>query len=592
MPSPVTLPRDEKGILKVGLDLINICRASAGQRAAAYRAYAMIANTGRQDGSRSMINMMHRHLDRVASHLFSPTELRFAISFDEDYPEEYSKRAQRAALLLTRDWQRSSTDMMFSLGVVESLKYGACFLKQWPSQSGGHTFNHNRALVMPWQIGFYREDVNDIKNSPAVCETMLLTMPEVWRRIYHLPDADRLYKRIEQHAQQGSGDEVTNSFFHQVLSTGQLNTSGVSGSQPAPGGIVQVTNGIVPSDISIGGLAPMVKMHELWVWDDDDYTTIQVIEPDILIAPLMRKSNLLISSPLLPEVEGPHQPKTDPCQLHPYTLIQPNQEHGTIWGRSELADLIEPQDNLASMADDQKRALGLVIDKILGFSGDDGITDDAYDQMRMAGYYKSSPGSSIVDLTPKFPTELPAMIEQQIKIIEMVGGLEGLMAGRGEPGVRAGTMQDKLIKTASPGLRDRSLLVERQCAEAADLWLTVMEAKEPTTYWTDGRTPEAREKTSFILADLPGDRFVQVDSHSGSPIFADDHMQLTMMGLKTGMIAPEDALEDLPFPNKEVKQQRLKGRNEKREQMMKQLMEKDPQALEKLLGAKSGRGHH
>ena len=581
MPS---LPSDHAGILKRGQELIEICRVSQGRRAAYYRALAMIADTGRQDGGKALINMMYRHLDRVASHLFSPTELQFTVDFDEDYPQDILSRGQRAGRLLTRRWQRSSTDMVFGLGVFESLKYGAVFLKQWPSMESPTRIKHNRGLVMPWQFGVFREDNNDIHQHPALCETFMLTMPEVWNRIWHLPNADQLFKRIGSHATEGAADDDMNSFFHNVMSTSQINTGLQAASRPVSGGIVQVTS--QPNQMTFGPqvAAKLVKMHELWVWDEDDYTTIQIIEPDILVAPLLRKANLLISAPNVPEVTHGPQPEADHSQLHPYTLIQPNMVHGFLWGRSELADLIEPQDTLTGFADDQKRLIGLQIDKILAFQGDDGITDEAYGAMRLAGYVKSSPGSTVSDLTPPFPAQLPEIIQQQIKIIEMLGSMEGIMAGRGDPGVRAGSMQQNLMKTASPGLRDRSLLVERQCAEAADLWLSVMEAKDPARYWSDGRTAESRENTAFFLSELPEDRFVSVDSHSSSPIFADDHQQLVAFGIKAGILGPEDALEMLPFPNKDLALTRLKQREEAKQKMLAELMKKDPEALEKIMG--------
>ena len=583
------LPSDQAGLLKKALELIEVCRVSAGRRAAFYRQLALVADTGRQDGTRAAINMMYRHLDRVASHLFSPTELRFNVDFDEAYPEDILQRGNRAGLLLTRNWMRSNADINFGQGVFEALKYGAVILKQWPSIGPGGKLVHNHGLVMPWQFGLYREDTNDISMHPALCETFMLSMPEVWRRIYHLPNADKLFKRIESHSRQGQSDTELNSFFHQLLSTGQLNTTGVaSASRPLPGGIVQVSNMPNQASLSPDILAPMVKMHELWVWDEDDYTTIQVIEPDILIAPLFRKTNLLIGSPNIPPTGGPHEPEADKSQLHPYSLIQPNQVVNYFWGRSELTDLIEPQDALASLSDDSRRMVGLLVDKILGFEGDDGITDEAFDQMRRSGYYKSGQGASIKDLTPQYPAQLPELIKQQIDVIEMIGGLDGVMSGRGEPGVRAGNMQSNLMKTASPGLRDRSLLVERQCAEAADKWLSIMEAKDPTRYWTDGSTDDSRDKTSFFLSDLPEDRFVSVDSHSGSPIFSDDHTQLTAFGLKAGIIGPEDALDDLPFPNKEQKRAGMRKRAAEKQKLTEQLLQKDPQALEKLLGGHKG----
>ncbi len=358
------LPSGGQALINAAQRLIDDCRATVGQRAAYYHELARISEAGREDGTRSQINMLYRHLDRVASHLFSPTELQFAVDFDEDYSQDIMLRGNRAARLLTRKWTRANTDMVYGIGVFEALRYGAVFLKQWPSMTANGGIKYNRGLVMPWQFGVYREDTNDIAQHPALCETFMLTMPEVWRRIWHLPDAEKLYKRIEAHAGAGQQGDETNSFFHNLMSTAPLQTGLQGVSRPMPGGIVQVTNGQSTGMPQIVINAPLVKMHELWAWDEDDYTTIQLIEPDILVAPLLRKANLLISARDAPETGTQFQPAAEKSQLHPYTLIQPNMTHGRLWGRSELADLIEPQNTLGEMAADQKRLVQLQIDKL------------------------------------------------------------------------------------------------------------------------------------------------------------------------------------------------------------------------------------
>jgi hypothetical protein len=130
--------------------------------------------------------------------------------------------------------------------------------------------------------------------------------------------------------------------------------------------------------------------------------------------------------------------------------------------------------------------------------------------------------------------------------------------------VRAGVHADTLLKTGSPRLRDRSLLIERQCAAAADDTLAIVQAKDATVYWTDADKGE----TDFLLSQLPEDRQIAVDSHSSSPIYHDDHAQLIAWGVKSGVLGPEDAIEDLPFPNKDQKLRRLKHRQEERQKLM------------------------
>lgn len=573
------VPTDRKELIKFALETVGICNASQGTRAAYYRVLNVISETGRADGdSRSLINLLYAHLDRLAAHLYSPTDLKFSIDFENMYPPVIGEQGEVAADVLTRDWERNNTDMVFGQGVFESLRFGSCFLKQWTEQEGEDQTNVPRSsLVMPWQFGVYREDINNLGKQEALCETIPLSLPEVWSRIAHMPNAEYLYRQISANSKKGGGDDSFSSFNHSLLSTSPLSTGDTGLTRMQPGGIVQLaadTGGGPPGTVLA---AEMVKMYELWVKDADDYTTIQIIEPDILIAPRFKKSNLLFGGGIK-------------SMLHPYTLIQPNQAWGNVWGRSELEDLAAPQELLSIWTDDLKRLFGLQIDKILGFQGGDDIPEERYGQMRAAGFINAGMGSTITDLTPKMPPEGLQMLDFMIKIINMIGGFDNILSGQGEPGVRAGVHADTMMKTASPRLRDRSLLVERQCAAAGDLRLSLMEAKDGSHFWTDGSNEAAIEKSKFILADLPEDRRVTVDSHSSSPIFADDHQQLIAFGVKAGFVDGHSAIDELPFPHKKKLQQRLKAKEEAAQKQLAELKAADPEAFAKLL-EKSG-GHH
>lgn len=558
------LPSDKRKLLKVSLDLVDACTGSRGTRAAYCRQINSMVETGREDGTRSLINMLHIHLDRLASHLFSPTDLRFTIDFENHYPKNILERGEVAANILTRSWERNNIDMTFARGVFEAGKYGACILKQTVQMEGPEEAPvYYKRLVMPWQFGVYREDENELSKQTAMCETVYLTMQEVWRRIYHLPDAEKLLNRIKANSSSSQSNDEPSSFFHQVLSTSTLNTGPQS--TPQPGGIVQLNNdpnyAIMGPQVDV----PMAKMHELWVQDGDDYTTIQLIEPDILIAPLYKKANLLI-------------PGNSHSGLFPYTLIQMNETSGYFWGRPEITDLVEPQGLLSTWADDIRRLFSLQIDKLPGFQGYDGLTEDIYDNMRGSGFLSTPPGATITDLTPKFPPEAIAMLNKVQEIINTLGGFSDQMQGKGEQGVRAGVHASTLLKTGSAMHRDRSLLIERQCASAADLHLSIMEAKDGRNYWTHGDNLEVVEKSKFLLSDLPEDRRVSIDSHSSSPIFADDHQQLVAFGIKAGFIDGHTAIDMLPLPMKELLHARLKEKEEKQAK----LIQEHPELLSKM----------
>lgn len=578
----VYLPQDNKLLLKKAQDLIAACQTSQAIRAAYARQLYSISETGRQDGTRSKINKLYSHTDRIASNLFSPRELRFTLDYENQYPKNILDRAMAVARILTNSWKRTNLDMTFAMGVFEALRYGACFLKQWAQMEGKDSDEHvvyHHSLVMPWMFGVTNEKNHTLDKQDAMCETIILTLPEVWKRIYHLPDADKLFTRIKANARKGIAGEEDNSFFHQVLSTSTLST-GVQGmTRPVPGGIVQLNND--PNYAIMGPLVDVevVRMNELWVRDQDDYKTIQIIEPDVMVAPspYLKASNLMISG-------AKHS------GLHCYTKIAPNDVFGYMFGRSELVDLIEPQGLVSTWADDISRILGVQFDRFLAFEGD-GLTDEEYDQSRAAGYINLGQGGKAADLTPDMPTNAIPLLEFALQQIDSIGGVDNVLNAQPQGSVRSADHAELLKQMASPRLIDRSLLVERQCAQAADLTLALKEAKEKNRYWTDGSTMETMTATTFHLTDLPDDWSVAVDSHSGSPVFRSEHEQRAFAGHKEGLLDAISAIEMIDFPNRDIIIQRHKEAEAKEQEIIQMLIQKDPEALTKILAARKG-GHH
>lgn len=568
----VRLPDDDVGIVRVARDLIDICRAGQGQRLEYYRFLNLVTESGRKDGTKSLVNLMYTVLDRLASHLFSPTDIRLGIDFENSYDKETESRAKRVSRLLEHSIRATQTGMLFSKGVFESLKYGQMTMKQICHHVGERKIPlYKSKLIRPWQIGVYRPDVTNFDEQAAIVETIPMTMPEVWRRIYMLPDAKKLYAQIEATAAPGGASEVANNFNHPVLFSNQIQFT--QPLRPLAGGVVGINSQSEFSGLRADIAAPAVLFHEIWIWDEQDYTTIQLIQgpagggADILIAPRLKRSNLLVSG-------GQNS------GLNPYNNIQPNSVDANIWGRSELHDLYELQDWLSTTADETRQLFGLLVDKILAFKGDamDGLTDEKYGNMRRAGFMSLGMNGGVEDLTPKFPPEALALIDKITQLIELINGFDNLLSGKGEPGVRSGAQASPMMKTAGARMKDRSLEVEDQFSEVADLRLSLMEYKDGRNYWTD---PKDIEKTSFILGDLPDDRRVVVDGHTTSPVFADDHVQLIFQGVKMGLVDKESAIESLPFQNKDVLIARIHEAEEKQAKLMEQLKQQDPEGFAK-----------
>lgn len=524
------LPSSTKELIPVAQELIQATKASEGIRSAAYKQYAQWIETGRQAGGLALANMLYQHVDRLHSHLFSPSDLRFSIDYENHYGDRELAMAKMGGRVLSREWERRNIDAVFASGVRESLVYGACPIKLLANGDGKTDAKLTARLVMPWFFGVENEAVADIDQQEAVRETAYLTKAEVWRRVKHLPDAEKLFTRIIHGADRTEGVGSPTSFFHQVLSTMALDTS--ANSPTSPGGLVSLTNGV-----NYGVMGPQIgidvfPMHELWVKDDDlnDYVMIQLFEPDILIAPLFARKN-----PLAPGIM-------------PYRMIRPNDTANYFWGRSELVDLMMLQQLMTTTLDDMRRIMGNQFDKLLAFSGD-GLSDETYGQFRAQGYINLGPNGNVTDLTPKMPPEAFTFLELLSGLMDKIGGFSNVLSGQGETGVRAGTHAEMLLRQASPRLRDRSLMVERQCAGFADITLAVMQAKNARAYWTDeDKSPDGE----FLLAQIPADRRVSVDSHSASPVYQEDHLQQIAFGAKIGAIGGDTFIEQSTLPNKDI----------------------------------------
>jgi hypothetical protein len=564
-PEPLALESDPRKLIEQAKEIVAMCRISAGKRAATAQEINTFVETGRPDGIRSLMNLLYYNENRVASHIFSPTVLKFTLSAEHEYPKSDLMRMQTVAKLITKNWAHNNTDILFAEGVTTALRYGNCIFKQWveAGEADGDP-TYARSLVMPWQFGVFREDITELHKQPAFVETNMLSLPEVWRRIYHFPDAERLLQRVRNHAQKDNAGTEAFGFLNQIFSTSTLQTGVSTPYLPKPGGIINMN----PSpNFNLRGPQigiETVPFHEIWIWDGDDYTTIQYIEPDILIAPRLKPCNLLVAD----------------SRLHPYSVIRPNSSTNNFWGRSEAEDIMELQNWISECGQDIKRLSALQIDKILGFIGEDGMTDEIYHNMRDSGFFSVAQGGSITDLTPSFPPQIIEILDKLMKILDKITGFDNILDGGGEPGVRSGNHAQTLIKTGSPTLRDRSLLVERQCSQAADLTYHLMRAKDATTYWTN---PEKFQETSFVLGNLPADCMVSVDSHSSSPIFADDHTQLIFACVKSGIVSPKSAIRLLQLPDQDLLMREFDEAAAAKQAMMEKLEKTDHEAFVKLM---------
>jgi hypothetical protein len=460
------------------------------------------------------------------------------------------KKAEIAARWLTREFSGDGLDMLFANGGVDySLKYGASVIKcGW-----GH--HGMMARVIPhWQFGVYVESQTDLDMQEAMCETTYMTPEELWRRIMHRSDAKAIYDRACNHAKRGAQEDVRPSGLHNVLPPAQIGTGETADQSSTGGGIVDVASTPMMPVLAPEIAASLIEAHEVWVVNEEtgDYTTIEVVEPDIIIEPRSLRRNRFF----------PH--------AHPYELVVINPQIGYIWGRSEVSDLVPLQRLLSARLLDVKHLMSLQYSRVRAFLGFSSSNDETYDQMNQRGWIaQEMPGAKVDDITPPMPKDWVAEIEMIGKMFDELAGFDNVMSGRGGDGIRSGNHFQGAVRMSSPRLRDRALRAERAYARFGEKMLWLAAAKDASAHWLD--PADIAGKTDFVLSQLHDDARVIVDSHSSSPIYEEDHANLAAFGIKIGALDSADAIDMLPFPRRDTLRDKLEMRQKKREEELKRL---------------------
>jgi hypothetical protein len=108
-------------------------------------------------------------------------------------------------------------------------------------------------------------------------------------------------------------------------------------------------------------------------------------------------------------------------------------------------------------------------------------------------------------------------------------------------------------------------------------------AKDASNYWTKADDPiRDVAATAFLLADLPDDTRVVVDSHSSSPIFSDENTQLVFAAHAKGVVGEEYVIDNTPLPNKDTAKTELRERKKAAQEQMEKLLKEFPDLGQKV----------
>jgi hypothetical protein len=529
------LPKDSDALGPWAQEITDEMLTSSDERAMILTRASQLYYQGCHDSRAAIFNKCKPFIDKLAGFLMQPTDIRFSIIYDSTEPEDVLQRAQVAAEKLTADYRQTDSDIKFAEAVTWALINGCQIIKHTPDKNGFKV-----SPIHTQHFGVLSETTVSLDEQEAFVHVSYPTVSQLRAMLdegdYPNPE-DVIAQVLQANKEERSDEEPT--YFHQMV-VGGMQPLGDINDTPSAAGIVSVFPTPTPWRPQ-KRIWQTVRFCEVWIKDadrDGDYTTIQMVYPDILIEGKHTRRNLS-------KIPG----------HHPFTKVQAAVTPGYFWGRSLLADVQMLQEVLNKRLRDLKVMWDRNANAPQILSGFTGITEEMYFKIISEGGFISDPNPNAKAQKMIEPPPPGYMEELEFiwQMFDEASGFSPVMSGQGEPGVRAGIHAQTLVRTSSPRLIDQAVRIERQLADSGYLSLRLMQAMDPSIYSTD-------QGTEFLLKQLPDDFQVTVDSHSASPAFAEDNRQVAIALARAGAIDSEDLIRMLHPPGSELLLARLRDR--------------------------------
>lgn len=517
-------------------ELTDECMATMQERQGVYEKAAQYYYTGSGDVRAAIHNKVSTFIDRLAGYLYQPNNVRFNTIFDSNEPIDVLERGRTLSEMLSADYRTTDSDIRFGDAVTWALNCGCYLLKHLDD---GISFKV--VPVHPANFGVLSETIVGLDEQECFCHVSYPSVTKLRSDLIKAgnPNVNSIIDKIME-TRRGEQDQPPPTYFHSMV-VGGLNPLGDVNQIPSAAGITQVFPIPTPWRPQ-RKVSPTVMHCELWIKDErreGDYTTMQLIYPDILLEGGNKHENLFIK-------DSHHQP---------FVKVEADVTPGYFWGRSTIAAVQMLQD----MVNKRLRDLKVMWDRNAAapysFAGFTSLTEEMYYKLISEGGFVSdpNPNAKAQKLTePPTPGYLEEL-EFIWKMFDEAGGFTPVLTGQGEPGVRAGVHAQTLVRTSASALIEPATRIERQLSESGYLCARLMQFNDPNIY-------ETESKKQFLLDQLPNRFQVEVDSHSASPAFAEDSRQIAVALAKANAISGEDLIEMLHPPNTDLLLARLKQR--------------------------------
>ena len=478
-------------------------------------------------------NKVFPHIDLLTAFLFASETTKFAIHLPPSTAEHHYQQITPLNKAINDAWLMSNADHVFGQAITWSLVFGTMVVKLIVRGSNGEC-EIGPFVVDPASFGVLREDVPYIDRQEAVVHTYMTTRSQLEVDLDKHPQKDKILANLG-----GAGQTV-----QEVMPSGaerliiQSVGSNITGNTNIPLESSQDYQPRVAEEL--------ISMQELWLWDDKeaDYRVVTRVENGVTI---FDRPNFFIKGEL------------------PFVQVCPNPMYSFFWGMSEVQGLIGLQQWRNERVLQVKKILDLEADPPTALTGWPGLVEESNFAMRKAGGLLQTDGmqAKVEKFSPTMPQDIFNVIHEIDGMFAERSGLQNIMMGKGESGVRSGRQTSELARLASARIKKRSLIVEDSLEKLSTLYLKCLRKYSTSDYMSDDGKP--------FIADQFSDVFVvKVDGHSNSPLFVEDAKALAGELLEAKAIDRSTLIELLDPPMKELLLRRVKLL-EKKEAEQKQL---------------------
>ncbi len=520
------IPENDQLRAEFVADVAQKCLASQEERKAYYRTlknFYMHGHDGTLDPS-SVINKIHPYLDMVSSFMYSQDTTRFSIELGKSVSDEELYKLPALNEVVNDNWHSSNTDVLFGNALDWSFVYGSMFMK-----SVWRVDRIQPYIVEPHNMGVYREDVIGLSNQEAFIQCY--TIPDTQLRhdltIANHPNVDAIMEEAT------FNDEAPNDD-----STGPVDQIIVSAINPEVIGEVKLNlDPLIRYTPKI--LQRQARMYELYVFDDaiNDYRVFTMAHPFVSIYDRE-----------IDRIFLPHET--------PFTQICPFPMHDYFWGIAAVERLIGLQNMRNQRWKQIQHLLNMEATPSKWGTGITGDADEIADALETPnGYVNGDATAKVANVDRKMPEDLFAVVNYIDERFEDALGVNNILAGKGEEGVRSEGHASQLLRVGSSRTKRRAMVVEDALEDLATTYLQILKKFDDKTYRSD-------DGTEFLAAQFTDDFIVKVDAHSNSPIFVEDLKQTAFALFKAKAIDRETLIDLVSPPMRDLLKQKLKTKIE------------------------------